>query len=179
MTTKICFKCNIEKPLSDYYKHKAMGDGYLGKCKDCTKKDTKERADVLIQDPEWKEKEQARHREKYYRLDYKEKHKPTPEMKKAAMAKYKNKYPEKVFATSATSKMKPIIKGNQLHHWSYNEQHRKDVIELTVKQHEKAHRFMIYDQEQMMYRRTDNNELLDTKESHSEWIFWCIENKAD
>lgn len=179
MITKICFKCNQEKPLSDYYKHKAMGDGYLGKCKDCTKKDTKERADVLIQDPKWKEKEQERHRKKYHRLEYREKHKPTYENKKAAMEKYNEKYPEKKLAKNAAISMKPIVKENELHHWSYNEQHRKDVIELTVRQHAKAHRFLFYDQEQMMYRRTDNNELLDTKESHSKWIFWCIKNKAD
>ena len=36
---KKCFKCNQEKPLSYYYKHKKMADGFLGKCKDCTKKD--------------------------------------------------------------------------------------------------------------------------------------------
>ena len=83
MTTKICFKCNIDKPLSDYYKHKQMGDGHLNKCKDCTKKDTKERADELLKDPDWVEKEQARHREKYHRLDYREKHKPTPKQKKS------------------------------------------------------------------------------------------------
>jgi len=38
---KKCFKCEIEKPLSDYYKHKQMLDGHLNKCKDCTKQDTK------------------------------------------------------------------------------------------------------------------------------------------
>jgi len=37
---KKCFKCNIEKPLSDFYIHKMMSDGHLGKCKSCTKIDS-------------------------------------------------------------------------------------------------------------------------------------------
>ena len=41
MTTKRCFKCLGEKPLDDFYKHSAMGDGHLGKCKECTKADVK------------------------------------------------------------------------------------------------------------------------------------------
>lgn len=39
---KTCFKCRVEQPLSEFYKHSAMGDGYLGKCKTCTKTDAKE-----------------------------------------------------------------------------------------------------------------------------------------
>ncbi|MEX0595439.1 MAG: hypothetical protein WD512_02985, partial [Candidatus Paceibacterota bacterium] len=45
--TKICFKCNLEKPLSEYYKHKQMLDGHLNKCKLCTKVDVRERESSL------------------------------------------------------------------------------------------------------------------------------------
>ena len=41
MTTKVCFKCNCEKSLTDdFYKHPQTADGYLNKCKECTLKDT-------------------------------------------------------------------------------------------------------------------------------------------
>lgn len=170
MESKICFKCGENKPLSEYYKHKQMNDGHLNKCKECTKKDSDKREKELRKNIEWVEKEKERSREKYYRLDYKNKYKPTQERKKEIIGNYNEKYPEKLIAKIKSQHLKPSICGNHLHHWSYNEEHYCDVIELSVEIHYKTHRYMIYDQERKMYRRTDTMELLDSKETHIVFI---------
>ena len=35
---KVCRECNVEKHLSEFYKHDRMADGHLNKCKFCVKK---------------------------------------------------------------------------------------------------------------------------------------------
>lgn len=169
---KKCFKCNLTLPLADFYVHKQMPDGHLNKCKKCTKLDVKNRELELRKDPIWVENNRKRHRDKYHRLGYSDKYKPTPERKREIIKRYNQKFPEKALARKYTEIYLTKIDGINLHHWSYNQEDWLDVIELTIKDHGFLHRYMIYDQERMMYRDI-NNILLDNKEKHIEYLHFC------
>ncbi len=178
---KVCFKCNTNKPLSDYYRHAQMGDGHLNKCKDCTKKDSMGRYEELKDDQTFRDSERTRGRKKYHRLYKYDPSTVNNVEKRKKRMRWIEKYPEKAAAASAvqSERKKSNIKGVHCHHWSYQIEHQKDVIHLQAKEHYKAHRFIIYDQERKMYRRYDNNELLDTKEKHELFIRHCIETRGD
>jgi hypothetical protein len=162
---KMCFKCNEIKELGDFYKHPLMPDGRVNKCKDCAKLEVRARHEKLKNKPEYMESEKIRGREKYHRL-YAGLKKPKGFYREKKNNKHREKYPEKYAASNASQRIPKVEKSNQLHHWSYNEEHYKDVIELSISEHNKLHRYIVYDQERKMYRRSDNNVLLDTKESH-------------
>lgn len=40
-TLKRCFKCGSELPLTEFYRHSGMNAGLMGKCKQCTRDDTR------------------------------------------------------------------------------------------------------------------------------------------
>ena len=67
MRLKRCFKCGEVKGISEFYKHPMMGDGHLGKCKTCTKRDSRETYHRKRDDPVWVEKERRRAVEKMVR----------------------------------------------------------------------------------------------------------------
>jgi len=169
MKSKECFKCNEIKTLTEFYKHSRMGDGHLNKCKACTKSDVKNYGELMSENPDWVAKERDRTRLRYHRLNYKGKYKPSSSQKRINSDKYKAKFPEKEKAKSQSQSVKKLNPSNQKHHWSYNEEHWRDVIELSVKDHNTIHRYMKYDQEFFMYR-TIEGILLDTKLQHQGFI---------
>ncbi len=162
---KKCFKCSNTKPLTDFYAHPRMADGRLGKCKECTKKDTKTRADILAKsDPSWIEIEKARARDKYKRLYTGIK--PSKTARDAGLANYRGKYPEKEAATRACNNNLPPANGMHRHHWSYAKEHQLDVLIISPEEHALLHRYMTYDQQRMLYISRVNNLHLTTKDSH-------------
>lgn len=93
---KTCFKCGVEKELDEFYPHPRMADGHLNKCKKCNKKDTAERVERKMLDPDWVEKEMERHRIKQATARINGTAVVLIGDKKAAVAKrHALKYPEK------------------------------------------------------------------------------------
>lgn len=156
---KICFKCKIEKEVSEFYKHPHMKDGYLNKCKICNKNDAKNHYYVKSVDPEWVEKERLRAKDKYHRLNY-----------KSLVNKIEEKYPWKKDWRYKNLRRQIVADKNiELHHWSYLPEDISDVIFLTKQQHRRVHTKLKIDIDKRCFIGIDN-EILDTKEKHIEYI---------
>ena len=153
---KKCFKCGIEKELSEFYIHNRMGDGHLGKCKDCTKNDSTKRERELRKNPEWCESERLRAKEKYHRLNYRERQFELNKLNPYKTNEYKQIH----------RKLK-LTKDKNIHHWNYNLMDDFSIFDKRF--HRFIHRYLILDKKTLFFK-TIEGKLLNTRRLYDNYI---------
>jgi hypothetical protein len=188
---RTCIGCKQTKSIEMFMAHKASKGGRLVRCRECVNS-ARRHSDAMRakEDPSFLESKRRESRMRYHTRQKKIETFPVDEnfrrilmtteekksRKKQGHDVYYKEFPEKWNAKNRCQRLKTKIHGNQYHHWSYNAEHYRDVIELTVFEHTNVHRFIVYDRERFMYRRYDTNELLDTREAHEAFIQHVLTN---
>lgn len=157
--SKKCTKCGEEKPLTSFHK----GNSKSGRNSHCALCYNTSKNKTYAERPEMRDRIKSRScGDVLVKISKKKK---TNKNKKRA-SYYSNK--EKKKASLATRRLNRLV-GHELHHWSYKDEHLKDVISLPIEVHRILHTNLIYDKELLCYR-TRAGELLDTKEKHIAFI---------
>jgi len=138
---KVCNRCQMEKPLDQFYKNKSIKGGYLNQCKTCHYEYTKKYRATT-------EGKAIRQKEKQY-PESKRRYKKSEKGKQSAKQYQRPK--DRELARAAVSyaiKTGKLIrqpcevcgKKSEAHHWSYLPEHRLDVKWLCRFHHNEEHR---------------------------------------
>lgn len=142
----ICNKCNLEKGIEFYKNDKT--------CKDCRKIFQRNRNKENKNNPDFVEKERARGREKYARLNYKDKQKEWDSNKPwKNTSTYKNLHRDL-----------KIPRGISAHHWNYFK--LKDIVLMDNDEHKAFHQLIELDVEKRVFKIKKTGEYLDTRNKH-------------
>lgn len=98
MKTKVCTKCKIRKPVSDFNKDKSKKDGYYSSCKECSKKSDKEYKQNNKHKIDAYQKEYRQKNKEYFRQKSKEYYQLNKEKLKEDKARYRENNKEKIKA---------------------------------------------------------------------------------
>lgn len=145
---KTCKECGIEKPLTEYYTHNAMADGFLNKCRDCVKsRASKHRNENIEQAREYdKKRNMLSHRvaarKEYLKTDAGKK------AKAKTIQNYRERHTKRYYAQTALNnalrdgkimKLNCFVCGNdaEAHHPDYDRP--LDVVWLCKPHHKEAH----------------------------------------
>jgi hypothetical protein len=148
---KKCFKCLQVKPLSGFYVHPKMSDGYLGKCKECTKRDVITYRQVNIESVRAFDRGRGRteKRKRLNRKTHKRLRRVDPERYRNRQRNLRAKEPEKYRARNAVNNAirdgrlarrvcETCGKKAEAHHEDYSKP--LDVKWLCVLHHHERHR---------------------------------------
>lgn len=145
---KTCFKCGIDRPPSEFYKHPKMADGYVNKCKECNKSDVRKNYAARFEQYQAYEKSRAQlpHRKAASKV-YQKEH---PEKMHEYNVEYWTKNPKKRKAHNAVNnavrdgrlERKPCERCGSLRVHGHHDDYSKplDVMWLCPKHHKERHR---------------------------------------
>ena len=162
--TKICGKCGVLKPVTEFHKNKSTTDGLHHQCKTCrTEYYAEHREEIIARKRAYRfeHREEIRARNKAYRSKHREElrasHKDYDaehrEEKRAYDKAYKKDHPERIKARDALNNA--IASGKltrpdhceicgtpckpHAHHWRYEPEHRLSVVWLCPLCHRGIH----------------------------------------
>jgi len=158
---KVCNKCNIEKPLKDFYAEKRNKSGVSGSCKDCCN----------LKQKEWRKENHGKVKERYQK--YQENNK---EKEKERWSKYRLENKEEILIKGKDYRKKNLKKINeQIKFWKLNNR-EKLLINQKIYREKNKEKEQEY---RRKYRIENIDKINDNRKKTQPLINSYLKNKRD